>query len=309
MASDILVNASQTLATNATVWVSREEVEHFLGDPTVLHTVALVLGIISIMFGRRLPQVLAFVASVSFGLWVGLLVQDRQIYNQPMLGVDLPDGIWLPLTLGTIAAISAALLVWVAWRTALILLTAGLFMFISVAIWRLMNVSPERMFKDGASLLSTYRVVGAVSLVVAVLVFALLVRRFHNAMVAFASAHLGTLLFLSGVSHFAQRAGADEAPFSLLDDLARVFAEVRSGKCHLWDNGEDEDTGLEGCDCSHHCRTEILAWLLSSVTVLAGRAWMDYSARRAKKKKMEDEERVPLSGHGPEPHVVGTPQL
>jgi len=290
MAYEILVNASQTLATNATVWVTREEVEHFLGDPDVLHSVALVLGTISILFGRRLPQVLAFVASVSFGLWVGLLMQDRQIFNQPMLGVDLPEGIWLPLTAGAVAAVSAALLVWVAWRTALILLTAGLFMFVSVAICRLANVSPERMFDAGASLLSTYRVVGAVSLIVALLVFALIVRRFHDGMVAFASAGLGTLLFLSGVSHFAQRAGTNEAPFSLLDDLARVFAEVRSGQCHLWDKGEDEDIGLKGCDCSHRCQTEILAWLTSSGTVLAGRAWMEYSARRAKKKQEEDEE-------------------
>ena len=61
---------------NATVWVTREGVEHFLGDPDVLHATSLLLGIVAIVFAKRLPMLLAAVASTSLGLWVGLVVQD-----------------------------------------------------------------------------------------------------------------------------------------------------------------------------------------------------------------------------------------
>lgn len=295
MAYDILANASETLASNSTTWITREEVEHFLGDADVLHAGALVLGIVAIMFARRLPAMLAVVASVSLALWVGLVVQDRQAFDQPVAGIDLPEGAWVPILCAMLSAVAAAALVLVAWRAALALLTAGIMMFLSVAVCRLANVSPQRIVKAGGAVLSSYRIVGAVTLVLVLLACAFLVRRFHAAMVTFTSAHLGTLLFLSGVSHFIKRAGQVEAPFSLLDDLARVFAEVRSDRCQVWDKGDGKDQGLKGCDCSDECRTEITAWIVSSLAVLAGHAFMKHRERRYKKLKAREDEKVPLA--------------
>lgn len=297
--------------TNASTWFTREEVEHFLGDPDVLHAAALVLGATAVVFGKRLPQLFAAVSAVSFGLWVAVIIQDRQTFNQPLFGlVDLPEGIWVPIVAGLLTAGGAAALSLLAWRAALTLLTGGILMLIAVALCRLWNVSPDRIFKVGASLLSAYRVVGAVVLVLAVLVSAALVKKFHKAMIVFASAHLGTLLLLSGTSHFAQRAGVD-APFSLLDDLARIMAEVRGGRCHVWEAqaGEDAyDAGLKGCDCQEKCRQEILAWLASSWAVLIARAWQWWREKKAKKRKDSEEERKPLADaadSSPTPQAIG----
>lgn len=296
---------------NQTIWFTREEVEHFLGDPNVLHAVALALGVAAIAFGRRLPQLLAGVSSVSLGLWVGLVVQDRQVFDQPLLGsIEVPDGAWFPIVTGLLTAIAAGVLGLFAWRVALVLLTAGLFTMIALAICRLANASPEKMLQVAGSLLSAYRVVGAVVLAATILVSALLVRRFHKGMIAFSSAHLGTLLLLSGVSHFAQVAGASEAPFSLLDDFARIMAEVRGGRCHLW-SGEGPDaapSGLQGCDCGEQCRSEILAWLASSMTVLCGRFLMNRYQKRSKRQKPSEEEKAPLADSAASPEVIGARQ-
>jgi len=232
-------------------------------------------------------------------------VQERQAFNQPVAGINLPDGTWVPILCAMLSGSAAAGLVLVTWRAALALLTAGVVMFLSVAICRIANLSPQRILDAGGAVLSSYRIIGAVILVVVLLACAFLVRRFHAAMVTFASAHLGTLLFLSGVSHFVKRAGQIEAPFSLLDDLARVFAEVRSGRCHVWDKGDGKDQGLKGCDCSDQCRTEISAWIASSIAVLAGHAYLKYRERRYKKLKARGEEKVPLSSHKPPSEAIG----
>ncbi|CAJ1353195.1 unnamed protein product, partial [Effrenium voratum] len=122
---------------------------------------------------------------------------------------------------------------------ALALLTGGLVTLIALAACRLANVSPEKVFQLGSTLLSSYRVVGAVVLTLSVIVFFFMVRSCHTQMAEFASAQLGTLLLLSGVSYFSARVGA-EAPFSLLDDMARMAAEVRGGNCHLWQDEDEE---------------------------------------------------------------------
>mmetsp|Transcript_49124 Transcript_49124/g.110561 ORF Transcript_49124/g.110561 Transcript_49124/m.110561 type:complete len:330 (+) Transcript_49124:92-1081(+) len=300
-------SANETaLGGNLTQWITREEVEHFLGDPDVLHAVALVLGIAAIAYGRRLPHLLAAVSSVSLGLWVGLVIQDRQAFNEHLFGkVEIPEGTWFPIVIGLVTTIAAGVLGLVAWRAALVLLTACLLATIALAICRLANASPERILKVGASLLSAYRIVGAVVLVIAILASTLLVKRFHKAMIFFSSAHLGTLLLLSGISHFSERAGAMEAPFSLLDDLARVMAEVRGGRCHLWKSEGREDTGLKGCDCGQQCRTDIIAWLVCSATVLGMKAAIRLLDRRFKGQKPSDEEKAPLADGGASPQVIG----
>lgn len=286
-------------ATNATAdWLTLEGVEHFLGDPAVLHATALVLGLVAILLSKRFPLVLAAVASCSFGLWTGLVVQDRQIYEQPLYGWELPEGAWVPICAGLLAAASVAALTGLVWRLSLAMLTGGILMLLSVAFCRLVNVSPKRILKVGSSMLSMYRIVGAVVLVVTVLGAALLTKKFHKAMLSFASAHLGTLLLLSGISYFAQEAGGVEAPFSLLDDLARIFSEVRSGRCHLWENQEGESTEnhLEGCDCGESCQTEIVAWIVSSWVVLGSRLVIKWQDRRKKERAKEAtaEEKVSL---------------
>ncbi|CAE8685996.1 unnamed protein product, partial [Polarella glacialis] len=320
--NDILQNASLTIlnqTNSSSSWFSKDEVEHFLGDPDVLHAVALVLGTGAIVLGRRLPMMLAVVASVTLGLWVGLVIQDRQAYNNPLFGaIDLPEGQWVPLVAGFLAASAAAGLSYLTWKLALALLTGFLVALLAISACRLANVSPEKIFQLGASLLSAYRVVGAVVLTLAVLVSYVLVRKCHKVMASFASAQLGTLLLLSGVSHFSARVG-NKAPFSLLDDLARIVAEVRGGRCQMWAEGEEEagsgenatgggDTGLLGCDCGDQCRTEISAWMLSSATVLAARGLSSYlRRRRAARLKDGEEETAPLAGSSsPAAQIVGS---
>jgi len=304
-------------ATNGTAtWLTRQEVEHFLGDPDVLHAIALALGVAAIAFGRRLPQLLAGVSSVSLGLWVGLVVQDRQVFDQPLVGsIDVPDGVWFPIVAGVLTTAAAGALGLLAWRVALVLLTAGLFSMIALAICRLANASPEKILQVAGSLLSTYRIVGAVVLVLTILISSLLVRRFHEGMIAFSSAHLGTLLLLSGISHFTQVAGASEVPFSLLDDFARIMAEVRGGRCELWsgEGTKGESSDLHGCECGDQCRSEIVAWLASSMTVLGGRFVMKkLKERSGKGQKPSDEEKAPLaeSAASPaaSPEVIGARQ-
>jgi len=197
----------------------------------------------------------------------------------------------------------------------------------ALAICRLAKVSPEYIMKVGSSLLSMYRLIGAIVLVVTTLASILLVRRFHKAMVSFTSAHLGTLLLLSGFSYFAQRVGAAEAPFSLLDDMARIIAEVRHGRCHIWEDIEEmatnatksvlkvpitkesaaQNAALVKCDCGEECRTEIIAWLVSSWFVVI----VHVVRRRMAKMKgplPTDEEKMSLTslrGDGPTPQRFG----
>lgn len=274
--------------------LTEEDFEHFLGDPDVLHALALLLGIGAIMLGKRLPMLLAGVASVSMGLWVGLVVQDRQHFNNPLFGsIDLPKGTWVPWAAGIMAGSAAAGLSYLTWKTALALLTGGLVTLLALASCRLANVSPEKIFKVGSNFLSSYRVVGAVVLTLSVVVCYFAVRKCHEHMADFASAQLGTLLLLSGVSHFSARVGA-QAPFSLLDDLARIAAEVRGGNCHLWDDGEvSGKADRRGCDCNEQCRTEIAAWMASSATVLISRVYIRW--RRKRKDQASAEERAPLA--------------
>jgi len=301
----LALSPNSSNSSNSTLtWLSRYEVEHFLGDPGVLHAIGLVFGLVAILFSKRLPVLLAVVASLTLGLWVGLLVQERQTFEEPLIGdLETPDGIWLPITLGVLAAIAAAALAKFAWRAALALLTSGVLMLLALAICRLLNTTPEDMFKMGAALLSTYRVIGVVVLVVTILLSALAVRKFHKVMVGFTSAHLGVLLLLSGLSHFAQRLGAVERPFSLLDDLARIAAEVRGGRCKLWEEGSEPATernadghakvvsssavDFESCDCGDQCRTEILAWILGSLTVVLFRWYWDRRTGKGDAKEKE----------------------
>mmetsp|Transcript_68206 Transcript_68206/g.134744 ORF Transcript_68206/g.134744 Transcript_68206/m.134744 type:complete len:309 (+) Transcript_68206:79-1005(+) len=299
---------NETNSSSSSGSLTLEQLEDFIGDPGVLHATALLLGIVAIVWGKKFPQLLAVVAATSLGLWVALMVQNRQHFDEPVFGVmKLPDGVWLPIIAGMLAAVAAAALTYFTWRAALILLTAGIIMLVAVALCRLFEVSPERMFKLGASFLSAYRIVGAVVLILAIFTSVLLVRRFNDQMVSFASANLGTLLLLSGLSYFAQLVGA-EAPFSLLDDLARIMSEVRGGRCKLWES--TDNSGLRGCDCQEQCRTEIVAWMASTLAVLIGR-YVIYRYRSDKKPK-DEEERASLAANPelpasetPDPALIG----
>jgi len=317
---DGLLSFNATNGTEDAFWTV-EQLDHFLGDPDVLHGVALVMGIAAIGLGKRLPQMLAAVSATTLGLYVGLVVQNRQQFSEPVFGtVEIPEGVWVPIVAGVVAGAAAASLAYLTWRVALVLLTGSIVMLLGLAVCRILNVPPERIFTVGVSLLSAYRVVGAIVLIVAIIGSVLLVRRFHKGMVSFASANLGTLLLLSGVSYFSQKAGA-EAPFSLLDDLARILSEVRGGRCHLWEASREgqeagDDPGLHGCDCEEQCRTEIAAWIASTATVLAGRYILSWYGRKRKdrrsQKKSEKEEKEPLAKSpacqtdaSPEAYVIG----
>ncbi|OLP78428.1 hypothetical protein AK812_SmicGene41392 [Symbiodinium microadriaticum] len=234
---ELLTTAGSIISNHTnTTWLSAAEVEHFLGDPDVMHAIGLILGTGAIVWGKRLPHMLAAVASTSLGLWIGLVAQDRQHFQKPVWGMELPEGQWFPWAAGIAAGAAAAILSYFTWKLALALLTGGLVTLLALAACRLANVSPEKVF-DAISCLqllasqSCHCAINvvidacAVVLTLSVIAFFFTVRKCHAQMSEFASAQLGTLLLLSAVSHFAARVGA-EAPFSLLDDLARMVAEA-----------------------------------------------------------------------------------
>ncbi|CAE7828374.1 unnamed protein product [Symbiodinium sp. CCMP2456] len=207
---ELLTTAGSIISNQTnTTWLSAAEVEHFLGDPDVMHAIGLILGTGAIVWGKRLPHMLAAVASTSLGLWIGLVAQDRQHFQKPVWGVELPEGKWFPWAAGIAAGAAAAILSYFTWKLALALLTGGLVTLLALAACRLANVSPEKVFELGSSLLSSYRLIGAVVLTLSVIAFFFTVRKCHAQMSEFASAQLGTLLLLSAVSHFAARVGAE----------------------------------------------------------------------------------------------------
>lgn len=276
---DALANATNSVMESADA-VSREQVEDVLGNPDVLHAVFMGLGVAAILFSaRRFPKVLATIASVSFGLWTALLVRDWQIEGTP-LGFELPEGVWVPITAGVLAAALAGVLVYFVWRIALAALAAVIFTLLALAVCHLANVKPETLFDSSVELFQTYRVVGVVVLILALIVSLLLVRRFHEAVLLAATAHLGTLLLITGASYFTQRVGAStDTPISLLDSLARLVAAVHDGACDA----------LEDCDCGARCKVEIIAWVASSWIIIVGQAlWQRRQERKSKKPKAND---------------------
>jgi len=270
---DVLANTTDSVLESAES-LSREQVEDILGNPDVLHTIFLALGIAAILFSvRRFPKVLATIASVSIGLWTALLFRDWQIEGTP-LGFNLPGGAWVPIIAGVLAATLAAVLVYFMWRVALAVLAAAIFMLLSLAVCHLASVKPETLFDSGVELLQTYRVVGVVVLILALIISLLLVRRFHEALLIVATVHLGTLLLITGASYFAQRIVASaDTPISLLDSLARLVAAVHAGACDA----------LEDCDCRVRCKLEIIAWVVSSWIIITGQAIWQRSQEKTSK--------------------------
>jgi len=276
---DTLANATNSVIESADA-LSREQVEDVLGHPDVLHAVFVGLGITAIVLSaRRFPKLLATIASVSVGLWTALLVRDWQIEGTP-LGFDLPGGVWVPIAAGVLAAALAGVLVYFVWRVALAALAAVLFTLLALAVCHLASVKPEALFDTGAELLQTYRVVGVVVLVLALIASLLLVRRFHEAVLLVATVHLGTLLLITGASYFMQRVGTStDTPISLLDSLARLVAAVHDGACDA----------LEDCDCGVRCQVEVIAWFLSSWTIIVGQiVWQRRQARKCKTQQAKD---------------------
>merc|ERR1712232_1388369 len=148
------------------------------------------------------------------------------------------------------------------------------------------------MGEAGSLLMLKYSIAFAVALAVAFVGAAVVVNMKHKILVSFASTHLGMLLILSALSHFAQRAGHVEAPFSLFENLAGIFAQVRTGACGGFDDrnaGQEKGHVARSCGCDGQCRGEIAAWLLSSWLVLLGNAWWRRRRKRKQRKRAEGE--------------------
>mmetsp|Transcript_69255 Transcript_69255/g.166070 ORF Transcript_69255/g.166070 Transcript_69255/m.166070 type:complete len:339 (+) Transcript_69255:124-1140(+) len=309
-ASALLAGGTDAADANATGFfgASAEEIEHFLGDAAVLHAGLLVLGFVALLFSRRFPHALGAVTAISIGLWVALIVQEKQPFaDAAIAGVEIPKGQWVPLVAGGLAAAASGIAAYFMWRLALGVATYGVLTMLFLALCRLFDTSPEAILQLGGKAMSAHPMVGAVGLVVLVFSAAFLARRFHKAMVSFVSAHIGMLLLLSGLSYFVQQASGEDAPFSLLQDLARIWAQVRHGRCKLFDD-LSESNNLQGCDCGEHCKTEIAAWILSSWTVILVRFLNRRCEERRKlRKKLGPSKEEKQALHSPDPDVVGSP--
>jgi hypothetical protein len=253
----------------------------------MLHGAAFILGIVAISLGssKKLPHFLSMVAATFFGLYAAMVIQERQSFHQPVAGSwEMPDGVWVPIVVGILAGLAAGAIAWATWRINIVLLTTGLVVLLTLATFRLFEVSPEHTIQVGAALFSAHRVVSAVVLVVAILVLIFGIRRFPEAVICFTSAFLGTLLLLSGLSYFVQRAGS-AASFSLLEDVGRIMSEMWEGQCKRLPLTD----GVSTCDCGNRCRTEILTWIICSVIVMFGHFVIYRMLKEAEKKRSEEE--------------------
>ena len=59
----------------------RREFEGFLMNAQMVHVFAFLGGVLIIVCGKRFPRLIAGVASVAFGIWVGLVIQDFQEHD------------------------------------------------------------------------------------------------------------------------------------------------------------------------------------------------------------------------------------
>lgn len=267
-------------------WVTREDIALILADSDAVHVMLLALGTLVILVGDKFPKLISAVAAITFGFWCGLMIQERQDAGKSfgnMMPKALEESAHLPGLVSLGAAVAAGTLVHFAQKVALVVLTGGVFMLVCGSVLRLANINPTALYDENKDV-NIYGMVGISAFVVGVVVCGLLVKKFHKAMLLICSALIGTLLMISGISYFAQRDGSnDTVPVSLLDDLANTFADVRSGKCHIF--GERKG----GCDCGEDCKVEIIAWFSCSALVLAVRYGLTQCNKRRKYKLMEDE--------------------
>lgn len=241
-------------------------------DALVLHCISLLLGVVIVVWGTRVPQLLALVAAAGAGLWIGLVFEEGLTFNHAVFGVYTPTGEREPLIVCIVFATLSGCLSYFARQTALSLLTAILLSLNAVSLLRAMDVSPIQATHLDALTFPTFGLVAAVVLVLAFLATALLVFRLKRKQLAigFSTAQLGSLLMLSALSQIVQRAGSSRVPFSILGDLARVMAQPRGSRCEAVWSGEDlvadlaADDSRRLCQCGALCRTEIFLWIAGS---------------------------------------------
>jgi len=305
-ATDILEKELENVNVTDFFGTSLPEIEHFLGDPDVLHIAFVGLGLVALLFSKRFPQVLGLVAAICIGLWVALVVQEKQVFvGSSFAGIEVPQGSWVPLVVGLLAAAAAGIVAYFTWRIALGAITYGVLAMLFIAICRLFNMSPEQVLRKSNEAISAHPMAGAIALVIAIFLAVFLIRKCHKAMASFVSAHIGMLLLLSGLSYFMQKASGEEAPFSLMQDLARIWSQVRHGRCHIFDN-VSESTNLQGCDCGEHCRGDIAAWILGSWVVLVLRYWSTKCEERRKLQKKKDSLEEKQALQSPDAQVIGS---
>eukprot|EP00397_Hematodinium_sp_SG-2012_P037857 GEMP01041100.1.p1 GENE.GEMP01041100.1~~GEMP01041100.1.p1 ORF type:complete len:382 (+),score=88.11 GEMP01041100.1:81-1226(+) len=286
--TDAPINQTAGNTTDHNHWVTTEDVEHFLGDADTVHALLLVFGILVIIIGDKFPKLVSTVTSLAFALWCGLMVQQRQDMGKGFGGI-LPktweESSSLPAIAFFVAAGAAGALVHFAQKAALVVLTGGVFMLVSGSVLRLANINPTELYDDRDSM-NMNSAVALGAFVVGMVVCMYLARKFHKIVLLVCSALIGTMLMISGISYFAQKdEDPDKVPVSLLDDLAHTFADVRSGKCHVFGAKKG------GCDCGEDCKTEIIAWFICSALVLLVRySWHRCNERRKYKLMRDDQD-------------------
>lgn len=233
------------------------------------------MGLLIILFGDKYPKLIAVVATLTFGFWCGIMVQERQDADKSFgLPSSWDESRSLPGIVAVVAAGAAGLLVHFARSAALVVLTAGVITLACASVFRLVNINPAHVYdSEGIN----YKALIGIGVFVIILCLCLhcLVKKFHNVMLMICGALLGCMLLVSGISYLSQR-GSDQ-PVSLLDDLARTVTNVKSGRCR---DSFDE----RGCHCGHGCKIEILLWLLCSAIVLIVRLIL-YRRREKMKKR------------------------
>jgi hypothetical protein len=265
--TDLNMSAGQ----NSTVAVaSLEEVHLFLLHPHVINAIFIVLGLLTLLCGaRRYPRMpLGAIASLCAGLGVGLLLQGWQASGT--FAGSIYQGIWFPIV-GIVAASALfALFVRLVWKAALALTDGALLVLLVLAACRL---SHDDSSADQP--LWLYRVGAGVVLLISLAASALLVRRCPDNALVLAVVHLGTLLVITGTSHFAKVLFmSDGEPTTLLDNLVHSLVDVFNKDCGL----------LPGCDCNRWCEAEISSWFACS--------WLLLFAAVARKRRSEAREQT-----------------
>lgn len=294
-------NNSTMFLNHSSVFQNREEFEHFLGDPDVVHGVAVGFGVLTLCFATRFPKLLGGIAVVTFGVWVGLVFQDLGDNPDPEATVQFDEGLWwLPLFMAIVSSILAGIFAYKTERVGLGILASAILVMISLTFMRLTGMHVEASLNDmHTKPFHEFGVYVYGTIMVVSMVFVFVTKYYYEGVLKFVSAFLGTLLVISGCSYFIQdwsQSDLEELEdsrdgFSLLDDIARMVAQVRYEQCVEYSELYPERHSKEGCECELDCMSEIVAWYILSFAVLIFRWWYE---RAQQMKENQDQIFLPL---------------
>jgi hypothetical protein len=248
-----------------------KEAKFFLLHPEVLHALCLLMGL-TILFAREYHGwVVAVVASLTVGLFLALIVQDRAETHDSIMGY-LPYEIWAPLAVGVCGACGVGVMAYLLRGLAAIILNACIASLLFAAVVRM----------GDPDLVAPYDTV--VFGIFGVWFFACSImrcqdRRWGKYLLLISGAWLGSFLAVAGLGYFIQGPLGVEQRKSMFDDLGQLIGAVMYGYCGHAPIGthpafdaqvhtEKEKPQPVRCQCHEKCRVQYACWVgLANLTL------------------------------------------